>query len=113
MKLWLDDVRDPVTFGRIGWHWVRTANEAMAWLAAAQITEASLDHDLGWEATLGLDSKEKTGYDVVLFLEENPHLWPRDGVHVHSANPVGSKRMQIVIDKHYGSRIKKSLITSD
>lgn len=104
MKLWLDDVRDPAYWGYVGWHWVRTANEAMAWLAANNplISEASLDHDLGWESALGLNTKEQTGYDVVLFLEQNPHFWPPDGVKVHSANPAGAARMQTVIDRHYG-----------
>lgn len=102
MKLWLDDIRNPAAFGCLGWHWVRTAQEAMAWFASdEEITEASLDHDLGWEATLGLESAELTGYDVVVFLEEHPTRWPVNGVKVHSSNPAGAKRMQVVIDAHY------------
>lgn len=103
VKLWLDDVRNPVDFGCVGWHWVRTADECIAWLQAndPEVVEMSLDHDLGWRATLGMQPKEKTGYDVVLWLEEYPFRWPKGGTHVHSANPVGSKRMQVVIDRHY------------
>ena len=108
MKLWLDDVRNPALFGCLGWHWVRTAQEAIAWLSCQkadhgeEITQMSLDHDLGWESTVGLEhTKEMTGYDVVLFLEENPRFWPKDGTHVHSANPVGRSKMLVVIDRHY------------
>ena len=105
MKLWLDDVRNPENFDHTGWHWVRTADEAIAWLAAREpeIEEASLDHDLGWiEKILGNETKEKTGYDVILFLEEYPRFWPKNGVKVHSQNPVGKRRMEIVINRHYG-----------
>jgi hypothetical protein len=104
MQLWLDDLRDPADYGKVGWHWARTAREALAWIAARnpEVTELSLDHDLGWESLLGFDSKkEETGYDVVLFLETHPRFWPKDGVHVHSSNPAGAKRMQMVIDRHY------------
>lgn len=50
-----------------------------------------LDHDLG---------EEKTGYDIMCFLEENPKYLPGKIVCV-SANPVGRKRIEQVIDKIY------------
>lgn len=101
MKLWLDDVRPPWKHGHIGWEWVKTSSEAIAHLKTGKVTEASLDHDLSEKATLGNWRGEKTGYDVVLFLEQNPQLWPKDGVKVHSMNPAGRERMQAVIDKYY------------
>lgn len=46
MRLWLDDVRDPVLHGAIGFHWVKTAEEAISCLRSGQVRFASLDHDL-------------------------------------------------------------------
>ena len=100
MKLWLDDIRDPAANGCVGFSWVKTAADAIAALATGEVTFASLDHDLSVEATLGNWRNEITGYDVVCWMEENG-VWPRDGVRVHSMNPVGRRRMQVVIDRHY------------
>ena len=92
MKLWLDDIRDPAKFGHIGWTWVKTADEAIEALKTGQVTQASLDHDLSIGRTLGYDDGEKTGHDVVVWMEENG-VYPEDGVEVHSQNPVGKRRM--------------------
>lgn len=118
MQLWLDDVRDPVKFGFIGAHWAKTYDEAIAALQTGKVASASLDHDIGACADCVAKNlhigdmrtpettffnrclHEKTGYDVVCWMEEN-NVWPIDGVRVHSANPVGRARMQQVIDKHY------------
>lgn len=101
MNLWLDDIRDPNEYGHIGWHWVRTAEEAVAWLIAynVEVEEASLDHDLGFSRFY--PTQQPTGYDIVCYLERNPELWPSKGVKVHSSNPCGAARMQQVIDRHY------------
>lgn len=93
MKLWLDDIRDPVTYGYLGYTWAKTAEEAIALLQTGEVTFASLDHDLSVKATLGDWSGETTGYDVVLWMEEH-NVWPRDGVAVHSMNPAGRQRME-------------------
>lgn len=103
MNLWLDDIRDPSSFGCIGYTWVKTAQEAIAMLETGEVSKASLDHDLSVEATLGRWEKEVTGYDVILWLEENPSFWPAHGITVHSSNPVGRQRMQVVIDHHYNA----------
>ena len=119
MKLWLDDSRNPEQHNHPGWHWVRTAEEAIAWLKADnfEIDEISLDHDLGVPSCrdcrmsakseeeyskifeLGCVHGEKTGYEVILWLEQNLDHWPQFGVHVHSMNPAGRFRMQQAIDK--------------
>jgi len=99
MKLWLDDIRPPWKHGYVGWEWVKTADEAIELLKTGNVTEASLDHDLSVEATLGNPSPhEKTGYTVVCWMEEN-NVWP-SRVNVHSLNPVGRRRMMDVIQKH-------------
>ena len=101
IKLWLDDIREPWRFGCLGWHWVTTAEDAIALLSTGRVIEASLDHDLSEMATIGiLQPGEKTGYTVVCWMEDN-NVWPKDGVRVHSLNPIGKKRMEQIIEKHY------------
>ncbi len=107
MKLWLDDVREP---GAVGWAWAKTAADAIDLLKTGEVTEASLDHDLGiCDACLAKPSTHAvreacphngTGYDVVCWMEEHG-AWPVGGVTVHSANPVGAARMLAAISRHY------------
>lgn len=107
MKLWLDDIRDPHSFAGSGWTWAKTAEEAIAFLRTGEVTRASFDHDLTWEQMkAGLygeirEDGQKSGYDVIVWLEQHPEYWPPDGVKVHSMNAAGRKRMQLVIDAHY------------
>lgn len=64
-----------------------------------------LDHDLGEDELCLIegDKYPKTGYGIMVFLENNPHLLPGEIVLVTS-NPVGRKNMQAVINKLYGER---------
>ena len=121
MNIWLDDIRNPVAFGRLGYKWVKTAQEVIDYLKNGQVDKLSLDHDLGacddcmrpyngdpeewltWHGGMAMPNCEHigTGYDVVLWLEQNPDKWPAIKPQVHSANPVGRARMQRVIDLHY------------
>lgn len=119
MKLWLDDVRDPRQYGFFDMYWAKNYDEAIAALKLGEITFASLDHDIGAcnkcvsslqhigdmltpETTFfNRCPHEKSGYDVVVFMEEND-LFPINGVRVHSMNPVGKVRMNQVIFNHYG-----------
>jgi hypothetical protein len=100
MFLWLDDIRNPAEHGAIGAVWAKTYEEAICLLETEQFTVVSLDHDLTMAQTLGDGDKEKTGYDVVTWMEEH-NIWP-ERVFVHSANPSGRYRMFLVIQKHYG-----------
>lgn len=119
MKLFLDDVRIPADSS---WNLVKTAEDAMTALVHENVTFASLDHDLAdghypWNAgypypenaIIVETTKEKTGYDVVCFMEEHD-IWPVDGVRVHSQNPVGVERMVKVIEKHYGRNFQTRAI---
>ena len=106
MKLWLDDVRDPAYHGRIGYVWAKTYFEAIEYLRTGEVTIADLDHDLGILSTLGYINKELTGYDVVTWMEMSG-IWPKDGVFVHSMNPVGKRRMEQVINKYYLTKRKE------
>jgi hypothetical protein len=69
-----------------------------------------LDHDLGMTIDMAQehhgdiiievvdDALALSGYDFITWAEEHAgNRWPLGEVHVHSANPVGAKRMMQVI----------------
>jgi Cyclic-phosphate processing Receiver domain len=91
--VWLDDVREAPE----GWVHVKTPEEAIDLLRSGEVEEVSLDHDLG----LSTPEAERTGYDVLAWLEKEvatgmwKHVVPV--MLVHSANPVGSRRMEQAI----------------
>ena len=94
MKIFLDDVRDPPE----GWTLVRNAAEAVGLILnsiyeGTKIEAISLDHDLG---------EHWSGYDVACFMEwlvvEDLGFKCPDEILIHSANPVGRRRIQQVID---------------
>lgn len=104
MKLWLDDIRDPIHFVGVGWTWAKTAQEAINFLKTGDVVIVSLDHDLTEEQMTGgilgeiRDDGHKSGYDVAVWLEEHPHFRPNI-IRVHSANPAGAARMRQVINR--------------
>ena len=61
-----------------------------------------LDHDLSSYESGGL---EKTGYDVVCFLERYPEYLPTKTIIV-SSNPSGRDRMKMVLDKLYANAVE-------
>lgn len=87
MKLYLDDVREPVNMGSAvpasELTVVRTAQEAIDLVKTGQVEFISFDHDLGTELT---------GYDVAKVVENlaaEGKIPPID-YQIHSANPVGA-----------------------
>jgi hypothetical protein len=84
MKIWLDDVREAPP----GWTRAYWPDEVIAHLVRGEVTDLSLDHDLG-------DDRRGTGYDVIRWIEEAvaacKFVPPR--IAVHSANPIGRERM--------------------
>jgi hypothetical protein len=98
IRLWLDDIRDPVRHGCIGWTWAKTAAEAIEWLKTGRVVEASLDHDLTINQTLEMSDSQDTGYTVACWMQEHG-VWPSDGIRCHSTNPVGRQRIEAVIRK--------------
>jgi hypothetical protein len=90
MKIYLDDERTTPE------GYVRTYNvfQTIALVLTAMrnfqtIEHISLDHDLG---------TGETGYDFLLWVEEMVNDgWVPPPISVHSANPVGRKRMEQVI----------------
>ena len=88
MKVYLDDER-PVPDG---WTLARWPEDAIALLKTGQVTDISLDHDLG-------DDAHGTGYDVILWIEEevatNQFIPPN--ITVHSANTSARQKMELGI----------------
>lgn len=96
MKVFLDDVRVTPE------GWVRTfwPEEVIALLKTGQVTEFSLDHDLG-------DDEHGTGYTVLLWLEEQVamHGLVPPAIRVHSANSAARLKMEAAIasiERHAG-----------
>lgn len=89
MKVYLDDEREtPQGFVRAYW-----PDEAIKLLQNADVTLISLDHDLG-------DDERGTGYDVLLWIEEQVYLngFKAPEIIVHSANTSARKKMELAIN---------------
>jgi hypothetical protein len=91
IKVWLDDERK----APIGWVSFKTVPELITFYNKnyEKIMELSLDHDLGEDTP--------TGYDFIKWLEEKMYFKKFEKlpkINVHSANPVGKKRMIQAID---------------
>lgn len=84
MKVYLDDERQTPE----GWVRVFWPEEAIELLKTGNVTEISLDHDLG-------DDEHGTGYDVVLWIEEEVFLngFKPPIIKVHSANSSAKMKM--------------------
>ncbi|MCS7466421.1 hypothetical protein NZK35_07000 [Stieleria sp. ICT_E10.1] len=88
MKVYLDDERETPE----GWTRVYWPDDAIELLRTGQVTEISLDHDLG-------DDNRGTGYDVVKWIEEQVatnHFVPPK-IKVHSANISARQKMELGI----------------
>ena len=88
MKIFLDDER-PTPEGWVQAYWPQ---EAIALLETGEVTEISLDHDLG-------NDERGTGYDVILWIEEavSTRGFRPPRISVHSANPSARQKMQLGI----------------
>lgn len=95
MKLFHDDIRRPPQ----GWIWARTNADAIGWLRTGQVSEISLDHDLGGheldpdaeDAFLYRGSSEDTGLKLVKFMIYYKII-PAE-ITIHSWNSVGASNM--------------------
>ena len=89
LKVYLDDTR-PTPPGFLRAYWPNDVYEAVAW--PETLDTLSLDHDLG-------DDTGGTGYHVLTYIEGlTPVIRPPRTIVVHSANPVGRKRMEAAIE---------------
>lgn len=88
MKIFLDDERPTPE----GWTRVYWPDEAIALLQTGNVSEISLDHDLG-------DDRRGTGYDVLLWIEEAvmTRQFKPPKIIVHSANSSARLKMEMGI----------------
>ena len=94
MKIWLDDIRDAPDES---WTVMRTYQECSdeIMFTLDDITDISLDHDLG---------EEKTGYDIAKLIEElvqGDYNYFPPNLSVHSDNPVGRANILAAIKNIY------------
>ena len=73
---------------------VYTSKECIEELKKEDWDIVFLDHDLGGQVYV--ESGEYTGYEVALFLEQNPEYKPPKVI-IHSLNPQGARNMQMAI----------------
>ena len=93
VKVWLDDRRAAPE----GWVHARTPEEAIDLLRAGGVEALSLDHDLG----LDLGERERTGYDVLLWLEAAVaagRVRPPAVLRIHSGNVGAVTRMEQAVE---------------
>jgi hypothetical protein len=95
-KLWVDDIRNPPDDT---YDIARTYGDAIIKLQATEYTDIYLDHDLA-DFT---DVRERTGYDVVMWLVEQKVMHGFTvplRYHYLTANPVGRKNMKELVARY-------------
>lgn len=95
MKIFLDDERKAPA----GWIQTRTVEETIEILKSQQVSDLSLDNDLG----IGYSE----GYEVLDWLEEwvyNNPTFPIPNIRVHTSNPTRRYYMNGIIRKLYTIR---------
>lgn len=85
MKLWVDDIRPAPE----GWKWAKDCRTANLHLYYDDVTELSLDHDLGGD---------QTTREIVMYMIEFG-IWPEQ-IYCHSANPVGREWILGMIERY-------------
>lgn len=90
MKVFLDDEREAPN----GYLRTYTASETIEILKSGNVLELSLDHDLGELENVG------TGYDVILWIEENVvlHDFIPPKIKVHSSNSSARVKMMLGVE---------------
>ena len=94
IKIWLDDIR-PVPTGFVG---TKSVNETIKVITSAEredviIELLDLDHDLGDYAVDGGDAIK-----LLDFLAERGTFYP---IKIHTANPVGRKNMERMLERYW------------
>jgi hypothetical protein len=100
MKVFLDDMRTPPD----GWILVRWPEEVIELLKTGKVKEVSLDHDLADPLVDGQgycsSRKERTGYDVLLWIEEQVATsdFVPPIIHIHTSNASARKKMEMAVN---------------
>lgn len=91
--IWLDDIRNPQTYGVDPTFWAKTYNEFVNHINAFGLPdEIWFDHDLG--------ESSKSGYDCAKWLVEYCYdngLLKLPEYHIQSANPVGKENILSIL----------------
>jgi hypothetical protein len=101
MKVYLDDER----VAPEGWVQTKSAQETIDAIVRGDVTDLSLDHDLGDPKVVG------TGYDVLTWIEEriallNDAAFVPKNISLHTANPSARIKMELAL-KSIQRRIDK------
>ena len=101
LRLWLDDVRPAPK----GWVHITPDTLSLFYHLARHATAISFDHDLGLDP---FGNEYPNGYQILTKLEElacrsEDQIWSLGApiLTVHSANPVGAEKMEVVIKNIY------------
>lgn len=89
-RIYLDDERKPP----MGWILVKTPKDAINMLKKGNVTDISLDHDLGDDKGIG------TGYDVLKWIEEKVYFdksFKLPNITIHTANPSARRKMELAL----------------
>lgn len=98
MRVYLDDERPAPA----GWTQVRWPDEAIKLLETGEVTELSLDHDLG-------DDEIGTGYTVLLWIEKAVVLssFTPPAITIHTANASARQKMILALKSIERQLIKR------
>jgi hypothetical protein len=113
MKIFLDDIRTAPD----GWVLARWPEDVIDLLKTGEVEEISLDHDLSdpFAQNQGYCSSvpERTGYDVLLWIEEQVALFDfvPPVIHIHTANSSARVKMEAA-KASIERRNKKCMTTS-
>jgi len=86
--IWLDDIRDPVKYGKPEALWIKTSQDFENYLLS-MLDERILPEEINFDNDLGEDSVGE-GYDCFLSIEKLLHegeLKSLKKIYVHSSNP--------------------------
>jgi len=92
VKVYVDDIRNlPYTLCVNDWILARSYDEAIEYLKTGEVTELSLDHDLG---------EGPSGYDILLWIEEKvvKEEFIPPTIYIHTMNSAARYKMKQVVD---------------
>lgn len=95
MKVWLDDEFEARKDGFEGWIHTRWPSETIELLKQGKVDVVSLDHDLADVQ----NSQERTGYDVLTWIEEQVylHAFVPPKILLHTRNSSARDKMKLAI----------------
>ena len=102
INVWLDDQRNPNQWGRKGFVWVKTVNDAVKILNKQDVHIISLDCDLSPKqyvySGINYDNMTPTGVDLIRWMIRFKKI--PDYVEIHSANDIARMKMLNLLKQH-------------